>query len=213
MGEIKTPWASPKVFLLKIDMWDYSPGATPIDADEAVELIPQHIATQKQLNEWEENNILTAERWLTKQRFKLNAVSTIAFVKKIHVRMFNKTWRWAGQFRKSNKNIGVDWQKIPIELKVLLDDLQYQVQNNVFSKDECAVRFHHRLVAIHPFPNGNGRHARMMADIVLLSLEAERFSWGSKNLLDSSPVRKRYIEALRAADRLDYDKLIKFVRE
>jgi Fic-DOC domain mobile mystery protein B len=126
--------------------------------------------------------------------------------------MFNKTWRWAGQFRKTNKNIGVDWLKVSIELRNLLDDLKYQVKHDVYEKDELAARFHHRLVSIHPFPNGNGRHARMMADILLLSLGVDRFTWGSNSLGASSPVRNLYIEALRTADKMDYKKLIKFVR-
>ncbi len=113
-------------------------------------------------------------------------------------------------FRKTNKNIGVDWPLVSVELKILLDDVQYQAENNIYPKDELAARFHHRLVAIHPFPNGNGRHARMMADIMLIALGCNRFSWGSNSLAESSPVRKLYIEALREADRMNYEKLINF---
>jgi len=194
-------------------MWDYPPGATLIDADEANGLIPQHITTQRQLNEWEQNNILMTEQWVSNQRFEIAKIATSEFVKQIHVKMFNKTWRWAGQFRKTNKNIGVDWPLVSVELKILLDDVQYQAENNIYPKDELAARFHHRLVAIHPFPNGNGRHARMMADIMLIALGCNRFSWGSNSLAESSPVRKLYIEALREADRMNYEKLITFVRD
>tara|TARA_B100001093_G_scaffold475559_1_gene501212 strand:- start:379 stop:885 length:507 start_codon:yes stop_codon:yes gene_type:complete len=162
-------------------MWDYPPGATLIDADEANGLIPQHITTQRQLNEWEQNNILMTEQWVSNQRFEIANIATSEFVKQIHVKMFNKTWRWAGQFRKTNKNIGVDWPLVSVELKILLDDVQYQAENNIYPKDELAARFHHRLVAIHPFPNGNGRHARMMADIMLIALGCSRFSWSSNN--------------------------------
>lgn len=193
-------------------MWEYSPGATPIDVDEAAGLIPQHITTQKQLNEWEQSNILTAENWLTNKRFRIEEVVTIEFVKQAHIKMFDKTWRWAGHFRNTNKNIGVDWLKISIELRNLLDDIQYQIKHETYDKDELAIRFHHRLVAIHPFPNGNGRHARMMADILLLSLGSNRFTWGSKNLTGASKVRTNYISALRAADTFDYSFLKKFVR-
>lgn len=193
-------------------MWDYPPGATPIDADEAAGLIPQHITTQKQLNEWEQSNILTAEQWVTNHRFEITNILTSEFLRQVHVKMFHKTWRWAGQFRNTNKNIGVDWLKVPVELRKLFDDIEYQIKHEVYEKDELAARFHHRLVAIHPFPNGNGRHARMMADIVLLSLGSNRFSWGSNSLSESSPVRRLYIEALRAADSLDYSLLKKFVR-
>lgn len=192
---------------------DYPPRATPIDADEAAGLIPKHITTQGQLNEWEQNNILRAEQWLCKQDFKIADISTTHFLQKLHIKMFDKTWRWAGQYRKTNKNIGVDWLNISVNLKILLDDLQYQVKNKVFTPDELAARFHHRLVAIHPFPNGNGRHARMMADIVLLAIGAKRFSWGSKSLDGKSSARKRYIDALREADKLNYKDLIEFVRD
>ncbi len=194
-------------------MWDYAAGATPIDANEAAGLIPKHITTQGQLNEWEQNNILSAEQWLCKQHFKIADISTAHFLQQLHIRMFNKTWRWAGQYRKTNKNIGVDWLSISVDLRLLLDDLQYQVDNRVFTPDELAARFHHRLVAIHLFSNGNGRHARMMADIVLLAIGAKRFSWGGKSLIGKSSTRKRYIGALREADRLNYKGLIEFVRE
>ena len=150
-------------------IFNYAPGATPLDPDEANGLIPKHITTQGQLNEWEQMNILDAEKWLRTQRFNIIQISTNAFIKKLHQRMFDQTWRWAGQFRKSNKNIGVDWLHIPVNLKVLMDDLCYQLENNIYPLDELAVRFHHRLVVIHPFANGNGRHARLMADILLLS--------------------------------------------
>ena len=153
------------------------------------------------------------EQWVSNQRFEIANIATSEFVKQIHVKMFNKTWRWAGQFRKTNKNIGVDWPLVSVELKILLDDVQYQDENNIYPKDELAARFHHRLVAIHPFPNGNGRHARMMADIMLIALGCSRFSWGSNSLAESSPVRKLYIEALREADRMNYEKLITFVRD
>lgn len=193
-------------------MWSYPVGATPIDADEAQELIPQHITTQQQLNQWEQNNILKAEQWAIKQTFKLAVIAKQEFIKKLHVRMFDQTWRWAGQFRLTNKNIGIDWPKIPAELKILLDDLHYQIQNNVYTENELVARFHHRLVCIHPFPNGNGRHARLLVDIILLALGKERFSWGGRNY-SSSSARNHYLEALRTADRHNYAKLIKFVRE
>lgn len=135
------------------------------------------------------------------------------FIKKLHSRMFCNTWRWAGEFRRTNKNIGVDWLSLPMELKVLLDDVIYQAEHKVYDIDELAGRFHHRLVAIHPFANGNGRHARMMTDIILLSQGKESFTWGrQKDLAETSPIRKQYIDALRAADKKDYTLLMQFVR-
>lgn len=194
-------------------MWVYPEGATPLDPDEANGLIPQHITTQNQLNEWEQVNILEAEKWLNRQQFTLEAITNIEFIRSLHQRMFGNTWKWAGDFRRTNKNIGIDWLSISVGLKVLLDDLKYQIENKTYSIDELSARFHHRLVAIHPFPNGNGRHARMMTDIILLSQKSNRFTWGRQNnLTTSSPVREKYINALRLADGKNYAELIQFVK-
>ena len=188
---------------------DYPPGATPLDADELANLIPGHITTQGELNEWEQLNILQGEAWTRKQR---QEILQEAYVRKLHERMFGETWRWAGEFRKSDKNLGVDWLKIGVELKKLLDDVRYQVEHGSYPADEIAVRFHHRLVAIHPFPNGNGRHARLMADLLAERLGHPRFSWGSRSLVDASETRQRYIAALQAADARDYGPLLAFAR-
>ncbi len=191
---------------------DYVVGATPLDPDEISGLIPSHIVTQTQLNEWEYLNILDVETWVDRQGFSFDDVTTLDFIKRIHKQMFHKTWSWAGVFRDSNKNIGVDKFMIHMSLQNLLNDIRYQVEHDIYSNIELAARFHHRLVSIHPFANGNGRHARMMTDILLLSQGHERFLWGGrKNLSTVSQVRQEYIEALRAADRLDYSLLLKFV--
>ena len=195
-------------------MFNYAPGATPLDPDEAKGLIPSHITTQSQLNEWEKSNILEAEKWTHRQKFKLNEIVKIEFVKKLHERMFKNTWKWAGLFRQSNKNIGVDWPIVSAQLKILLDDLNYQIINKTYGLDELTARFHHRLVLIHPFPNGNGRHARLLSDIILLSQGEKRFSWGDNTLLaNASEIRNQYIAALRAADKFNYKPLLDFVRK
>ena len=198
----------------RLSIFDYAEGATPLDLNEADGLIPKHITTQGQLNEWEQVNILEAEQWLqTKKNADLSEIMTVDFIKKLHIKMFSSTWRWAGDFRQSNKNIGVDWSSISVSLKILLDDVVYQTQHQTYSIDEWAARFHHRLVAIHVFANGNGRHARMMADVVLLSRGNERFSWGqTSDLTKASSIRQQYISALRAADKMDYQPLMNFVR-
>lgn len=188
---------------------DYPPGATPLDADELTSLIPGHITTQGELNEWEQLNIVQGEEWARKQR---KEILNETFVRQLHKQMFGETWRWAGEFRKSDKNIGVDWLKIGVELKKLLDDVRYQIEHGSFPADEIAVRFHHRLVAIHPFPNGNGRHARLMADLLAERLGQPRFSWGSRNLINASDTRRNYIAALQAADARDYAPLLAFAR-
>ena len=191
---------------------DYPPGATPLDADELASLIPGHITTQGELNEWEQLNIVQGEQWALRQRGQRKEILNEAFLRQLHKQMFGETWKWAGDFRKSDKNIGVDWLSIGVELKKLLDDVRYQVERSAFPGDEIAVRFHHRLVAIHPFPNGNGRHARMMADLLVERLGKARFTWGSKSLVDPNDTRKQYIAALQAADARNIAPLLAFAR-
>ena len=188
---------------------DYAPGATPLDADELASLIPGHITTQGELNEWEQLNIVQGDTWARKQR---KEILDEGFLRRLHKQMFGETWRWAGTFRKSDKNIGVDWLRIGVEVKNLLDDVRYQIENNSLPPDEIAVRFHHRLVAIHPFPNGNGRHARLMADLLAERLGRPRFTWGSASLVDANETRQRYIAALQAADARDIAPLLAFAR-
>ncbi|ARN84286.1 mobile mystery protein B [Candidatus Nucleicultrix amoebiphila] len=188
----------------------YPEGATPFNQDDAAALIPKHITTQDQLNEWEQVNIIEGERWLFSRKRK--NILTVEFLKNIHKRMFDKTWKWAGEFRKYNPNIGVPYLLIQEKLRHLCDDATYWVNNKVYSIDEIAARFHHRLVAIHAFPNGNGRHARLMADALLVQLGAARFSWGKETLVKPSQTRSQYIKALKQADKENYKALLNFVR-
>ena len=187
---------------------NYPTGATPLEPEELEMLIPSHITTQGELNEWEQANILSAETWL---RNNNDNVITEAFLTTLHREMFNQTWKWSGQYRRSNKNIGCEWIEIPTKLKLLLDDINFQIQNNSFSPVEIAARFHHRLVAIHLFPNGNGRHARLACDQLLRSSQASVFTWGKTNLTNPCTTRKKYITALQAADQHNYKPLLDFV--
>lgn len=189
---------------------DYPVGATPLDPDEMADLIPSHLRVQSELNEWEEANILKAHLWLAQKNrpFLLHT----DFCKQLHLQMFNETWKWAGQFRRSDKNIGVDWHHIQVELHNLFQDVGTQIRYQSFSLEEIAARFHHRLVLIHAFPNENGRHARLMTDLFLKAHKTKPFSWGATNLTGMSKVSERYIQALRAADTHDYQYLLKFVR-
>lgn len=186
-----------------------APGATPIDPDEAAGLVPAHITTQEDLNAWEEANIVSADVWA----FRLTReLLEEGFLRDLHLKMFDQTWRWAGKFRSSNKNIGVDSHQIAVKLRDLLDNTKYQIRHKVFGADEQALRFHHQLVWIHPFPNGNGRHARLMADLLAAHLGAERFSWGQKSLTAEGQNRALYLMALKAADLGGFDGLFKFAR-
>jgi len=195
---------------MAIDL-DEQDGQTPLDPDEKAGLIPGHLATQGDLNDWEQENILRAVRWL--KRVKAPQVLSEGFCRELHEQMFGKTWAWAGTFRKSDKNIGCDWTQVAVRLKNLFDNTRWWVDNATFPPDEIAARFHRDLVWIHPFPNGNGRHSRMMADALLRSLGQAAFTWGSGgSLVAANEVRARYLAALRAADQGDYQLLLAFAR-
>lgn len=192
--------------------FDNPPGATSLDPDELDGLKIKHITTRGELDRWEQDNISEAISWLNKRRNRENVLSE-DFLIMLHKKMLEKVWTWAGGFRRSGKNIGVDWPTISIELRRLLDDVSYWIENATYSPDEIAVRFHHRLVWVHLFPNGNGRHARLATDSLLKDvLKVEPFTWGSERLEEKGNVRDQYIHALRQADNHDYSELLAFVR-
>lgn len=192
--------------------FDNPPGATPLEQEELEGLKIKSISTRGELDRWEQENIGSAMEWLEKRKNKTEILNEV-FVRKLHIQMFNKVWTWAGNFRLSNKNIGVDKYEIGIQLKHLLDDVKYWIDHKTYGPDEIATRFHHRIVAIHCFPNGNGRHARLIADTLLIDVfDAKPFTWGNGNLTGAGKVRTEYIKALRAADQNNYEPLKEFVR-
>jgi Fic-DOC domain mobile mystery protein B len=183
--------------------------STPLTPDERDGLVPSYITLRGELNEAEQQNILEADEWaFSRKRDVLHE----AFLNRLHKRMYGNVWRWAGQYRTSEKNIGVPYYRIATELRALLDDCRYWKEHNTHSPDEIAAQFHHRLVQIHCYPNGNGRHARLAADLLLVSGGGARFSWGSANLADPGATRAAYVAALRSADEHDYGPLLAFVR-
>jgi Fic-DOC domain mobile mystery protein B len=188
---------------------EYPEGATPLDADDTAGLLPSHITTQGQLNEWEYANIARGEAWVFGLR--RGQILNIEFLQILHGRMFGDTWAWAGHIRtKETMPVGVAPERIREELRVLLDDVQFQIDNRSWHIDEISARFHHRLVYIHPFPNGNGRCARTMTDVVLHRFGHERFKWGA-GLDKAGEARRRYISALQAADGRDYGPLFELL--
>lgn len=194
---------------------EYNEGETPLDEEEKEGLIIQSITNRGELDEVEQRNIEEAMRWTIERRkkFKTDEILTEAFVCKLHKKMLSGVWKWAGSFRNSDKNIGVDKFQIGIELRMLLDDCKYWIENNTYSPDEVAVRFKHRLVSIHCFANGNGRHSRLIADVIIEKIYgADVFSWGGKSLIKPGELRANYLIALRLADKGVYDMLIKFAR-
>ena len=191
--------------------FNYPEGATPLDPNEIEGLLLTHITTRPELDRWEQDNINEALAWLEQRKQK--DILNESFMKQLHKRMFGNVWKWAGDLRRTEKILGVPCYQISIEVKKLCDDVEYWIENKTFSDDEIAARFHHRLVSIHLFPNGNGRHARLIVDILLENvLGKPPFTWGSGNLIASGLDRKIYIESLIAADRDDYALLMDFTR-
>ena len=194
------------------DPFAHEESATPLSPEEREGLIPTYITTREQLNAAEQANILEAERWAFSRRRRIQVLLDTAFLFRLHKRMFGAVWRWAGEPRHTNKNIGVDWHEIAVALRTLVDDGLGWIQYGTYGADEFAVRFSHRLVTIHPFANGNGRHSRMMADLIVISLGGNRFSWGNSGLANAGDARSRYIAALKTADNHDYEPLLAFAR-
>ena len=191
----------------------YNDGQTPLDEDEKEDLLIKSIATRGELDEFEQQNIEDAIQWSLTRKLKSEQILSETFILALHKRMYKNVWRWAGEYRKTNKNIGVDKLEIPVALRSLIDDASYWLENNVYEPDEFALRFKHRLVSIHCFPNGNGRHSRMIADIIIEKIyQLPVFSWGSKSLADENDSRKKYLIAIRKADKGDLELLLKFAR-
>jgi len=192
---------------------DYAEGQTPLDDDEKEGLLIPSITTLGELDEFEQLDVEKAIEWLLEVKLNISKILTEKFVIDLHNRMFGDIWKWAGEFRKTNKNIGVDKFMIGTELKNLLDDCNYWIEKKVFSEDEIAVRLSHRMVSIHPFANGNGRHSRLMADILVTKRFGKSyFTWGSVSLTKQSEARTKYLAASKDADRNDYSSLIEFSR-
>jgi Fic-DOC domain mobile mystery protein B len=192
---------------------DATSGQTPLDEDEREALLIPTITTRGELDEFEQIGLEQAATWTLKTKPDQDRILTEEFVLELHRRMFADIWRWAGSYRTTNKNLGADSAQIRVEVRKLLDDCRYWVTHGVFGEDEIAVRLSHRIVSIHPFPNGNGRHSRMLADTLLrFGFGKSPFSWGSASLKPPGAARSAYLTALREADRNDYRALLAFAR-
>jgi Fic-DOC domain mobile mystery protein B len=193
--------------------FEYTEGQTPLDEDEKEGLLIKTISTRRELDEFEQVNIQQAVVWSMKNKFTLKEIISEEFILLLHNKMFNEVWTWAGTKRKTDKNIGVDKFQISIELKQLLDDCRYWINNQTYEPDEITIRFSHRLVKIHVFPNGNGRHSRLIADIMISNLfNMPVYSWGREDLSKSGNIRKKYLEAIYEADKGFIIPLINFAR-
>jgi len=194
--------------------FQYIDGQIPLCEEEKEGLLIKSITTRGELDELEQLNIEKAVEWTLNNKFVKEKILSEEFIKTVHKKMFGDVWKWAGTFRKSEKNIGIDWIKIGVELRILLDDTKFWIENKTYHPDEIAIRFKHRLVNIHCFPNGNGRHSRIMADIIIESVFGrEVFTWHNSNLVKPDNARKEYIDSIRKADNGTIDPLLEFSRK
>ena len=193
--------------------FEYIEGQTPLNHEEIDGLLIPSIATRAELDEFEQQNIEKAIMWTLMRTFRVDKILTEDFIREVHTQMFGDVWSWAGKFRRTNKNIGIDWWKISFDLKCLLDDVSFWYKNGTFPSDEIALRFKHRLVSIHCFSNGNGRHSRLMADIIIEKMFNQPiFTWGAGNLTKNAEARKAYLHAVKQADKGDITLLLQFAR-
>lgn len=189
-------------------------GETPLDPDEMAGLLLKTITTRQELDEFEQLNIEDALQWVLRKRLKQSTILSIEFITLLHKKMFNRVWKWAGKFRNSEKNFGVHVWEISMSLKNLIEDTEYWIENKTFEPDEIAVRFKHRLVSIHCFANGNGRHSRLMADVIIEKIFGKNpFTWGGYDLSRQRENRTKYLEVVREADSKNFEPLLKFSRQ
>ena len=190
-------------------LFEADDAATPLTPEEKLGLMPSYITLRRELNEAEQINVTRAEQWaFSRKRDVLNE----AYLRRLHKQMFQDVWTWAGEFRTSERNIGVEPWRIVTELRELLENVRYWIAHQTYTADEIATRFHHKLVWIHCFANGNGRHGRLATDLLLVNLGQPRFTWGRQSLVNAGDTRRSYVAALRAADNRDIQPLLKFVR-
>lgn len=192
---------------------EYIPGQTPLEEEEKEELLISSITTRSELDEFEQFNITQAVEWTLSRKFDIEYVLSEWFVRELHRRMFNDVWGWAGTFRKSNKNIGVDKTQIAVSLNQLLENIRYWIKHSIYPNDDIAIRACHQIVSIHCFANGNGRHSRLMADVIITHIfHKPLFTWGQSNLTEHSETRKIYISAIHEADNGNIKPLVEFAR-
>lgn len=178
-------------------LFDTSDGNTPIDEDEALGLRLTWVRTRGDLNEAEAANILDTRRAIRSPA--IDDVLDDLWLRQLHRRMFGDVWEWAGAYRLSDRNIGIDWTEVPAAVRNLVQDARAWFEDD--DQQTPVARFHHRLVAIHPFPNGNGRHSRAAADYLCNALGIASPTWGARTYADTAELRDAYLAALRTADR------------
>lgn len=191
----------------------YSGGQTPLDEDEIHGLLIPGITSRGELDEFEHQNIERAVQWSMTKTFSPNLLLGESFVRELHERMFGDVWAWAGSFRKTEKNIGVAHHLVPSLLRQLLEDARYWMEHQTYPPDETVIRIKHRLVSIHCFSNGNGRHSRLFADMLAENIfKRAPFTWGAATAGASRVTRDNYFHALKSADAGIIQPLLAFAR-
>jgi Fic-DOC domain mobile mystery protein B len=198
--------------MIETDLFQEPNDATPLDPALRGDLIQGWVTTRADLNEVEEENILKGAVWARRRRGGTETLLNEAFSKDLHKQMFGEVWKWAGRYRQNELNIGITPHLVAAEMPVTFDNTRFWIENKTFSSDEIAIRLHHRLTQIHGFPNGNGRHARLMADLLIEKLGGKAFTWGSGTIRETGVLRDAYVAALQAADDHDLGPLMVFVR-
>jgi Fic-DOC domain mobile mystery protein B len=195
------------------DLFQEPDGATNLSPEDRRGILQTWITHRAELNKAEAQNILAGAAWARRRR-GLNPADLLddKYAKALHKRMFGDVWNWAGKYRDRESNIGAKPHLIATEVSALFNDARYWLEHKTYEPDELAARLHHRLVCIHPFPNGNGRLTRMMADLLVERLGRKPFTWGRGSLTEVSELRASYMAALRAADDHDIEPLLHFAR-
>lgn len=184
-------------------------GHTELSAEDREGLLPTYIATRGDLFEAEQRNIAEV---MLRRRPAVEKLLDDKYLRELHRAMFGNVWSWAGKYRTLGTNIGIEPSSIPTAVRNLVEDTKTWIDLETYSLDEVAARFHRRLVAIHPFPNGNGRHGRIATDLLVTAVGAEPFTWGRHLDVATDELRGRYVDALRMADSDDVSMLLEFVR-
>ncbi len=195
------------------DLFQVNEHETPLTEEEKLDLIPS-LSTRAELNEAERANILEARVWAMRRRaLKREDLITDAFGRELHRHMFDSVWKWAGAYRKTDRNLGWEVHQLTEGVYNAFADARTWLQYETYPLHEVAVRLHHQLVRVHPWPNGNGRHARLMADVLVASRAGEDLTWGAgADIVTPGDARTRYIAAILAADAGDFAPLLSFAR-
>ncbi len=190
-----------------VDAWAPIPGETPIDPSG---LKDRSIKTRTELNEVEAENIRKVYvKYLADRPTRKSAPFDYQWLFKLHREMFHEVWVWAGKPRTHDVNLGVSWPNIQEQLWALLADLNEWQESLQMSLIEQSARLHYRAVWIHPFCNGNGRWARMLASIWLRLHSGPLLVWPEEHIEERSIIRDEYLATLYKADEGEFSPLIR----